>query len=591
MLRDAARSIVRGLMPCLVFVLACTEWVPLAMASGGSVKRFAVVVGAQKDPREHGRGAASSGRLAYSDDDALAMFELLAAAGVQAVVLTQPDDETRELYPWHRKVPIGLPRHADVMRALRRMVSDALQAKRTSPDTRVEVIFAFSGHGSAGALVLDDAKPLTGMDLQSVLLEATSGAGAQPGLDAVHLLIDACGVASQEASREASSFADQLELENNTHAGIFLAMTGDGQTFEWDQIGAGLFSYQVRSGLLGGADLAEAGNGPSLLNRTAQPDLTVDYRELGAFTEAANLSVRGAARIYPMQRPARGDPDHALLTWDPAALGGSYYELAIPATEEVWLRVADATVSAEDPTQRSSHAAASWLRGSDDKAFTQERTKQPRRLYLAEIHLGKRYRRATKLRLPRRERYDVTFISPEGGKLDVREYVPSRDGASVDPFTLPVVTGRRGGVARALKEGLFLTRYDEQTLAFYQRRPLPGQPGIQLRDVDRVPAAGRDWVGPLVLCATTAGGAALTGLAYAASKESYADWKRAANEAEYGRLQRQTGKWDTITTIGLAATAAAGAGCAGTLIFSLLRPSERSNVALLPGGAAFSVRF
>ncbi|MCB9548409.1 MAG: hypothetical protein H6706_21585 [Myxococcales bacterium] len=91
--------------------------------------------------------------------------------------------------------------------------------------------------------------------------------------------------------------ASDLDAWPNT--GVLLAASKDQETHEWEPFRAGVFSHEVRSGLLGAADT----NG----------DGFIEYTELGAYVAAANLSITvAAARPQVVARPPAADRHRAL---------------------------------------------------------------------------------------------------------------------------------------------------------------------------------------------------------------------------------------------------------------------------------------
>ena len=79
------------------------------------------------------------------------------------------------------------------------------------------------------------------------------------------------------------------------HTGFLLSSSASGLSHEWEEFQAGIFSHEVRSGLLGGAD--------------ANGDGRVTYAELTGFVRQANRSVRNQ-RFRPhvvARAPAGGD--------------------------------------------------------------------------------------------------------------------------------------------------------------------------------------------------------------------------------------------------------------------------------------------
>lgn len=82
--------------------------------------------------------------------------------------------------------------------------------------------------------------------------------------------------------------------------GVFLSTSADGEVFEWSELGAGIFSHAVRSGLAGAAD--------------ANGDGRVTYAELRAFVEVATREVKNPRyRPTVFARGPAGDDQSALF--------------------------------------------------------------------------------------------------------------------------------------------------------------------------------------------------------------------------------------------------------------------------------------
>jgi hypothetical protein len=123
--------------------------------------------------------------------------------------------------------------------------------------------------------------------------------------------------------------------------GFLTARSSGGQTHEWTEFQAGIFSHEVRSGLLGGADLDLDGR--------------VTYRELGAFISRANQVIPNRKyRPEVMTAPPGGALDTVLATLpsgpllleiDAAAAGRTFVE------SERGIRLADLHVDAGAPVR------------------------------------------------------------------------------------------------------------------------------------------------------------------------------------------------------------------------------------------------
>ncbi len=257
---------------------------------------FALVVGNNRaeDP--------TTADLHFADDDALALHLLLREAGAHSVLLARPDADTQALHP--HEVPTAPPSLTALLSAweeLRTQLAAATAAGRPA-----EFLFFFSGHGDVshgeGFLALEGGR-LTRTTLQQVLLASPARRN--------HVIIDACksyfavlskGPGGTRAPYRAP-FADGSALP--PRAGFLLSTSSDGDSHEWDRYQAGIFSFEVRSGLRGSAD--------------ANDDGQVTYGELGAFLTRANAGIANA-RFRPdfLVVPPGGATtglDEVVLSW------------------------------------------------------------------------------------------------------------------------------------------------------------------------------------------------------------------------------------------------------------------------------------
>lgn len=251
----------------------------VATATSGAapeVSRYVIAVGYNQ--------AASDGLapLRYADDDAARFYEVLAPAARAAHLLVAFDAPSQQIFSGlvdraRRPTRDTLLRAIDDVRARAR--EDA-KAGRLS-----ELYFFYAGHGDAdgdmGFVSLADGR-FDRTDLRERLL-------SEPRPDRLHVIVDACKsflfVAGRGAGgrREAEyrPFAGPLRLPG---VGYVLSTSSDADSHEWAAFSGGVFSHEVRSGLLGAAD--------------ADADGHVTYGELAAFIAVANEAVP-----YPRYRP------------------------------------------------------------------------------------------------------------------------------------------------------------------------------------------------------------------------------------------------------------------------------------------------
>ncbi len=279
--------------------------VVLALAAGPAADRtavFAIVVGNDRPAN------ASVGKLHYADDDALAMHALFREAGAESVLLTRFDDDTQALHPG--LVPDGPPSLAALDGAWRR-VQGALELARSS-GREAELFLFFSGHGDVnhgeGSLAFEDGA-LTRTRLRELL--AASRASRN------HVVIDACSsyfaVLGKGPGGARSPLRGPLGDDGALppRTGFVLSTSSDGVSHEWERYQAGVFSYEVRSALRGGAD--------------ADLDGRVTYGELGGFLARANAAIANARFRPDFLVVAPGGEAaslrQALLAWPESEVG------------------------------------------------------------------------------------------------------------------------------------------------------------------------------------------------------------------------------------------------------------------------------
>jgi hypothetical protein len=261
-----------------------------------------IVIGFNRSSRPH------QAPLRYADDDALQNAALLARLGAETEFLAELDDDTRRLHPEARPIP---PTLANLEAAVARLDARAEALHRAG--RRVEWFLFYGGHGDVenneGRVELDGGQ-LTRTRLRRLL------AGLEA--DRIHLVVDACKSYFLVHERGGDdrrpvpagpwpSLLPGLRPE----VGLMLSTSSDQDSHEWEALEAGIFSHEVRSALLGGADL--------------DGDGVVRYVEVGAFVEAANAPIANA-RFRPRVhvRPPAGDGAVLAL----ADLGGDPADLA-----------------------------------------------------------------------------------------------------------------------------------------------------------------------------------------------------------------------------------------------------------------------
>jgi hypothetical protein len=258
----------------LVALVAAPDAAKAGPAAPAGVARFALVVGYNQAPR------ADLVTLRYADDDAVRWSVLMRTFGARVELLTELDDESRRLYADSVAAPAA-PTAAGLRAAMARLANGIATARAAGQ--RTAFYFIYAGHGDTGDdgegyVTLADGRFHRG-DLGTQVL-AISGA------DTNHVVVDACrafyfvydrGAGGTRRPFEGRYFASGLATRfRNT--GFLLATSSGAPSHEWEEFQAGIFSHELRSGLLGAADVDGDGR--------------VGYRELAAFVEVANRPIR-----------------------------------------------------------------------------------------------------------------------------------------------------------------------------------------------------------------------------------------------------------------------------------------------------------
>ena len=271
--------------------------------------------------------------LRYAEDDGARFYELFDSMVDEAHLLTTLDDDSQRVFTeLARKTKAPTKENLDArVRALAQQIAAEREA-----GIQTELYLVFTGHGNVddggeGYLSLADQK-LRRSDLQRDVIGVI-------GADYTHLIIDACHAYFMVRARGGGQWADDRSGEALDDAfnaylsgrsagaamptvGVILSTSGTAEVHEWSKFRGGVFSHQLRSGLLGAAD--------------ADGDGRVTYRELEAYLVAANVAVTNPrARIKVFAEPPAQDRARALTTIDgfrdasklviPRGVGGRYH--------------------------------------------------------------------------------------------------------------------------------------------------------------------------------------------------------------------------------------------------------------------------
>jgi hypothetical protein len=254
-----------------VFLLCVVCLADQALAARAA---FAIVVGVNRSVDAH------QIELQFADDDAARSFELMSALGARTQLLARLDENTARLHP-QAHAEARVPTLAKLEDAVKALAADVARARARGLET--DVFFFYAGHGDVknqrGTISLEDAH-VDGKTLRALLLDRVSP-------DRLHLLIDACasfylafGRGPGGERRSLAQFVDVDSLAGDPRVGLFLSTSSAAESHEWEAFQSGIFSHEVRSGLLGPADI--------------DLDRKVTYRELYAFITSANAAIPNA---------------------------------------------------------------------------------------------------------------------------------------------------------------------------------------------------------------------------------------------------------------------------------------------------------
>jgi hypothetical protein len=263
---------------------------------------------------------ASRPDLHYADDDGVQYAQLFAdLLGPERVtLLTQLDAETRALHP---QIEPRAPTHANLLAAVQQIAAASARV----------VYLVFAGHGDLergqGYLDLADGR-LTARELDELII-------ARLPAERIHLVLDSCNsyflLSPRKPGGKRWSSTDDAPrdlLSKYPRLGAILSTSAEAVTYEWSEIQSGVFSYEVRAGLRGGAD--------------ANSDGTISYAELTAFIRVANQPVVNdlyRPKVYARRPKIDAGDDNAVWVRLPAL---TPRRLVLDAAERQRLTLRDA---------------------------------------------------------------------------------------------------------------------------------------------------------------------------------------------------------------------------------------------------------
>ncbi len=284
-----------------VALLLCAQ-----VQAAGKDKVYAVVVAhnGSVDP-----GVRS---LKYADDDGARYWEFFSAMTDEVHLLTTLDAESQKVFGEavrHSRPPT----RAEVVNTIRK-VQDQIRADKKVGD-RATLFVVFAGHGAVNEDGMGYLSLLDGAFTRAELLQEV----VHPDVaDRTHLIIDACNAyfmvhergdgedwkddrSGETLDNEFAAFLSaNTTLSRYPRVGVLLSTAGAAEVHEWSQYRSGVFSHEVRSGLLGAADI----NG----------DKAITYLEIEAYLEAANTAVQDPrARIHVFTEPPQQSREEPML--------------------------------------------------------------------------------------------------------------------------------------------------------------------------------------------------------------------------------------------------------------------------------------
>jgi hypothetical protein len=315
----------------------------LAAAPFARADNFVLIVANNRSLRSH------LPDLQYADDDGIRYYQLWESLlpDARLALLAEPDASTAKANPSF--VRLGRAPTLTNLKVEAAALAEAVaQARRAGRSTTF--YFVFAGHGDVeagrGYLELADGR-LGAAELEALVTRV--------GAARTHLILDSCNSYFMVRPRKpgglplAAGIAHEAEaFAGSAGVGAFLSTSSEQTVYEWSEIQSGIFSYLVRSGLMGGAD--------------ADRDGRITYDELRGFVGVASRNVPNpAVRPNVFARAPSGDGGQVLLDLNP----GQARALQLPGGQRFILRNADGFRLAELHAE-ASFAPAVRLWGGQD---------------------------------------------------------------------------------------------------------------------------------------------------------------------------------------------------------------------------------
>ncbi len=284
--------------------------------------------------------------LRFADDDAAKYYEMLIAAGVSTKLLTVLDSDAQMRYSSAQKAT-HIPTKDNLLKTLRAVFELINEDNKAGFST--SFMFIYSGHGNIGSnregyINLTDAKFYRSELYKHVISESPASFN--------HIILDACHAyymvnkrgksdKTGDYSSQVRSFLSTEELSRYPNTGVILAASSESETHEWGKWESGIFSHELRSAMLGAADI--------------NLDGLITYDEAAACVEAANSSIEiPKARLKVFYHPPAMNIDTPLMDLSSfgtskkitvsANMAGKYY-----VEDSRGIRIADFNFTSEQP--------------------------------------------------------------------------------------------------------------------------------------------------------------------------------------------------------------------------------------------------
>ena len=260
----------------------------LAHASPLRVRRYALVIG-----NNYSR-ADGIKPLSFADDDAAKFYELFTAMGAEVRLLAVLDPDAQQHFP-EATTASRPPTRGNFDKALSQLFEAMSAATAVADDIETVFYFVYSGHGELGPnregfLSLLDTR-IGRSDLYREVIARSPATWN-------HVILDACNAFYMVEKRGGANRGDDLnalvrdflkteDLRRYPNTGVILAAASESETHEWSRWAAGIFSHELRSAMLGAADV--------------DGDGAVSYGAAAASIEAANADItdpRARLRVY-----------------------------------------------------------------------------------------------------------------------------------------------------------------------------------------------------------------------------------------------------------------------------------------------------